>query len=100
AALRFLERKNGDQRYDVFNVGTGNGYSVLEAIHAFEKATGVALPYQIGNRRAGDIEQVWGDVSKSSEQLQWKAEHGIEEMMRSAWAWEKYLRDEDPFSQL
>lgn len=97
AALRFLEKQTGEKRYEVFNVGTGNGYSVLEAIHAFEKATGVKLPYQIGARRAGDIEQVWGEVSKSKQELQWEAEHDIEEMMRSAWAWEQYLKQENPF---
>jgi UDP-glucose 4-epimerase len=69
---------------------------VLEVIGAFEQSTGEKLNYTIGPRRAGDIEQVWGDVTKSTEVLGWKAELGLEEMMSSAWKWEKYLK-ENPF---
>lgn len=90
AALKLME-KSDYSGYDVFNIGTGRGTSVLEAIHAFERATGEKLNYQIGPRRSGDVEQVWGDVTKSSEKLHWKAGLGIDEMMSSAWAWEKYL---------
>lgn len=92
AALRLLSEGNPNGNYDVFNVGTGTGYSVLEIIHAFERATGVSLKYTIGDRRAGDIEKVWGNVNKSREQLGWKAELGIDEMMASAWKWENYLK--------
>ncbi|MFD0794900.1 UDP-glucose 4-epimerase GalE [Mucilaginibacter litoreus] len=92
AALQLLEKGNAEGNYDVFNVGTGNGYSVLELINAFETTTGVKLNYQIGPRRAGDIVKVWGDVTKSREKLGWQARLGIEEMMRSAWAWEQYLQ--------
>lgn len=92
AALRQLSEGNPNGNYDVFNVGTGTGYSVLEIIHAFERATGVSLKYTIGDRRAGDIEKVWGNVNKSREQLGWKAELGIDEMMASAWKWENYLK--------
>ena len=91
AAIRLLEKGNPNGNYDVFNIGTGNGYSVLEAIKAFEKGSGKPLNYIIGPRREGDIIKVWGDVSKSTAVLQWKAELGIEEMMTSAWAWEQYL---------
>ncbi len=77
--------------YDVFNLGTGKGNSVLEIIKAFENTTGVKLNYTIGPRREGDIEQVWGNVNKSKEKLHWQTELGIETMMASAWAWEKYL---------
>ncbi|SEL73153.1 UDP-glucose 4-epimerase GalE [Parapedobacter koreensis] len=93
AAIRLLEKGNPNGNYDVFNIGTGKGNSVLEVIKAFEASTGVKLDYQIGPRRAGDVEQVWGDVSKSTDELGWKAELGIEEMMRSAWKWEQYLKD-------
>lgn len=93
AALRLLSKGNPNGNYDVFNVGTGTGYSVLEIIQAFERATGVLLNYTIGDRRAGDIEKVWGNVTKSSEQLGWKAELGIDEMMASAWKWENYLKE-------
>ncbi|SFC46296.1 UDP-glucose 4-epimerase [Parapedobacter composti] len=93
AAIRLLEKGNPNGNYDVFNVGTGRGYSVLEVIKAFEESTGVKLSYQVGPRRAGDIEQVWGNVSKAEKELGWKAELGITEMMRSAWKWEQYLKD-------
>jgi UDP-glucose 4-epimerase len=90
AALKLAE-KESFKGYDVFNIGTGNGSTVLEVIHAFERATGVKLNYQIGPRRAGDVEKVWGDVTKSTHKLGWKAELGVETMMLSAWAWEKYI---------
>ncbi len=93
AAIRLLEKGNPNGNYDVFNLGTGNGFSVLEVIRAFEESTGVKLNYTIGPRRAGDIEQVWGDVSKSVAGLGWKAELGIDEMMRSAWKWEQYIHN-------
>ena len=92
-AIELLEIGNPNGNYDVFNVGTGNGYSVLEAIKAFEKVSGEKLNYVVGPRREGDIVKVYGDVTKSAEQLKWKAQLGIEEMMASAWAWEKYLKE-------
>jgi UDP-glucose 4-epimerase len=98
AAIKRLESKDSDKNYDVFNIGTGNGYSVLEVIKAFEESTGEKLNFEIGPRRAGDIEKVWGDVTKSEQELGWKANLKIDEMMRSAWAWEKYLKEENPFS--
>jgi len=93
AAIQLLEKGNPNGKYDVFNVGTGIGYSVLEAIKAFEKSSGEKLNYVVGPRREGDIIKVWGDVNKSAQQLGWKAQLGIEEMMDSAWNWEKYLKD-------
>ncbi|EEI91427.1 UDP-glucose 4-epimerase [Sphingobacterium spiritivorum ATCC 33300] len=93
AAIKLLEKGNPNGKYDVFNVGTGNGYTVLEAIKAFESVSGEKLNYVIGPRREGDIIKVWGDVTKSAEQLGWKAELGIEEMMSSSWKWEKYLKE-------
>lgn len=98
AAIKRLETKASPKNYDVFNIGTGNGYSVLEVIKAFEESTGEKLNFEIGPRRAGDIEKVWGDVSKSSQELGWKAKLDIVEMMRSAWAWETYLKNDNPFS--
>jgi len=93
AAINLLDKGNPNGKYDVFNVGTGKGYSVLEAIKAFEKASGQKLDYEIGPRRDGDVIKVYGDVTKSAEQLHWKAELGIDEMMASAWAWEKNLKE-------
>ena len=77
--------------YDVFNIGTGNGSSVLQIINAFEQSTGIKLNYQIGPRRAGDVEKVWGEVTKSKEKLKWQTELDINTMMLSAWEWEKYI---------
>ena len=90
AALKLMEKQEFTG-YDVFNLGTGKGNSVLEIIHAFESVTGVKLNYEIGPRRSGDVEQVWGDVSKSTQKLQWTAGLGIEQMMSSAWEWENYI---------
>src|ERR1700744_3773510 len=90
AALKLME-KDDFKGYDVFNIGTGTGTSVLGAIKAFEHVSGEKLNYTIGPRRAGDIEKVWGDVSKAEKQLHWKAGLDIDTMMASAWAWEKYI---------
>lgn len=78
--------------FEIFNLGTGNGYSVLEAIKSFESVSGLKLNYRIVDRREGDIEQVWADPSFSNNELQWKAEKGLDEMMLSAWEWEKAYR--------
>jgi len=96
AAIQRLESKKATKNYEVFNIGTGKASSVLEVIHAFEQASGEKLNYSVGPRREGDVEQVYGDVTKSTEQLGWTAELGIEEMMSSAWKWEKYIKD-NPF---
>jgi UDP-glucose 4-epimerase len=96
AAIKRLESDAADSNYEVFNLGTGKGSSVLQVIDAFEKSTGQKLQYTIGARREGDIEKVWGDVTKSARDLNWKAELDIDVMMSSAWNWEKYLKD-NPF---
>ncbi|MFD0749628.1 UDP-glucose 4-epimerase GalE [Mucilaginibacter calamicampi] len=93
AALKFEGKDGANQNFNTFNVGTGKGYTVLELIKAFEKTTGVNLNYKIGARRAGDIEQIWGDVTKAQKELNWEAQLGIDEMMKSAWAWEQYLQN-------
>lgn len=92
AALKLME-KSDFTGYDVFNIGTGNGSTVLQIINAFERVTGVKLKYEIGPRRDGDVEKVWGDVTKSTNKLHWKTELNIDDMMASAWAWEKYLAE-------
>lgn len=96
AALKLMESEGYAAGYDVFNLGTGNGSSVLEVIKAFETSTGEKLAYEIGPRRPGDIEQIWGEVTKSKKVLNWSAGLGIESMMSSAWAWENYI-DQNPF---
>jgi UDP-glucose 4-epimerase len=92
AAIKKLEQNETSSNYDVFNIGTGKGSSVLEIISAFESVNGEKLDYNLGPRRAGDIVQIYGDVSKSNEELGWKASLDINEMMRSAWEWEKYIK--------
>lgn len=79
--------------FEVFNLGTGNGYSVLEVINSFEKVTGDKLNYKIVDRREGDITQVWANPDFSNIELGWKAERGIDEMTLSAWKWEQALND-------
>ena len=91
AVERLLENKN-KTGYEIFNLGTGTGVSVLEAVHAFEKASGVKLKYKIVGRRAGDIEKIWADTTLANEELGWKAKVGLEETMLSAWLWEKKVR--------
>jgi UDP-glucose 4-epimerase len=76
---------------EIFNLGTGTGYSVMEVIKAFERVTGEKLNYKIVARRPGDIEMVWADTHFANEELGWKAEKDLDEMMQSAWKWEKAL---------
>ena len=92
AALKLME-KESYTGYDVYNLGTGKGSTVLEVIKAFEESTGVKLNYEIGPRRSGDVEQVWGDVVKSKNGLQWQTGLGLDVMMQSAWNWEKYIAE-------
>lgn len=93
-AFQWLEQQSEEQGYDVFNLGSGNGISVLEAIQAFEAATGKKVPYSIGHRRAGDVSAIYSDSSKAKQVLNWEATRGIEEMMESAWAFFKKWRME------
>ncbi len=72
----------------IYNLGTGNGYSVLQVLHAFEKACGKKLPYEIKPRRAGDIAQCYADPSKAKEELGWEAQYGIDEMCEDSWRWQ------------
>ncbi len=92
AINRLINNKNKSQ-YEFFNLGTGKGVSVLEAITAFEKATGVKVNYKITDRRDGDIEQVWADTSLANKELGWKSETSLEDTMLSAWNWEKHIRN-------
>lgn len=93
AHISALERTFGGEMtepHEVINLGTGNGVSVLEAIAAFEKVSGVRLNYQLGPRRAGDVEAVWSDTGRSNRLLGWEARRDLDEVMRSAWAWERH----------
>lgn len=78
----------GQTGLDVYNLGTGVGYSVLDVVHAFEKASGVKINYKIAPRRPGDIATCYSDPTKAYEELGWKAERGIEEMCADSWRWQ------------
>lgn len=77
---------------EYYNLGTGRGLSVLEVIDIFKRANKIDVPFRIADRRAGDVEQVWADPSKANRELGWSADTPIEEVMQSAWRWEKKIR--------
>jgi len=91
-AVRRMLEDNMKEDFEVFNLGTGTGYSVLDVIRAFERVTGMKLNYKIMGRREGDIEKVWADPAFSNNELGWSAERGIDEMMDTAWKWEQTYR--------
>jgi UDP-glucose 4-epimerase len=89
-ALEYLD-KQANGFYDVFNVGTGKGVSVLEIINTFEKSNGVKVPYQVGPRRAGDVAECYADVGKIEKTMGWKATRSLEDGLKDAWAWQQKL---------
>ncbi|MFH1319979.1 MAG: UDP-glucose 4-epimerase GalE [Bacteroidota bacterium] len=90
-AIKRLNNKQNKTSYEVFNLGTGKGNSVFEVIDAFEKVSGIKLNYIIVDKRPGDITNVYADTSYANKELGWKAERTLEEMVLSAWEWEKAL---------
>ena len=90
-ALRKLNDTNEDSFYDVINIGTGRGETVLNIIKTFEQETGVKLNYTIGPRRPGDVEQVYADVTKANRELGWTARRSLAESLRDAWRWQQKL---------
>lgn len=96
SALQALGQISGtSNHYDVFNIGSGQGNSVLELIRTFESVSGHPLNYRIGPRRAGDVTAVYADASKAREQLGWTAKRSLHEALEDAWRWEKQLRTMD-----
>lgn len=93
SAIERLLNQENKSSFEVFNIGTGKGFSVLEVIKSFEKTSGQRLKYQIVGRRVGDVEQIWADATLSYSELNWKAEKTLDEMTLSAWEWEKYLKN-------
>jgi UDP-glucose 4-epimerase len=85
AAVKYTDEHVG---CEVFNLGTGTGYSVLDMVNAFVKANNVAVPYTIAPRRPGDIATCYADPAKSAEKLGWKAEKNLEDMCRDSWRWQ------------
>lgn len=95
AALNYLLEDRNSENFEVFNLGSGKGVTVLEIIHAFEKAAGKPLNYVIGPRREGDVVAIYADNSKARALLNWEASRDVDEMMRSAWQWELALQQEN-----
>lgn len=91
-ALQYLGQADEVKSFDIVNIGTGNGVSVLEAIEAFEEVSGEKLNYSIGPKRDGDIGIIYSDCRKAKETFGWEAKRDIKEMMRSAWEWQKTMR--------
>jgi len=91
AVMRLIEAEN-KANFEVFNLGTGIGVSVLEAIRSFERVSGIKLKYKITGRRPGDIEKIWADPSFANKELGWKTLSSLDEAMKTAWDWERYIR--------
>ncbi|WP_346317436.1 UDP-glucose 4-epimerase GalE [Chitinophaga sp. YIM B06452] len=92
-ALQYLIDKRNSANLEVFNLGTGTGVTVLEAINAFEKISGQKLNYELGAERPGDVIAIYANNTKARQELGWEPKSGIEDMMRTAWQWEVALRD-------
>lgn len=92
-ALQYLIEKRNSDKCEIFNLGTGDGVTVLEAIKAFEKISGVKLNYELGAERPGDVIAIYANNTKAKEKLGWTPQFGIDDMMRTAWQWEIALRD-------
>ena len=91
AITRMVENRN-KQGYEIFNIGTGKGTSVLELVHSFERVNNLKLNYKIAPRRPGDVVAIWADTTLANKELGWKAERSLDDTLRSAWAWEKHVR--------
>ena len=92
-ALQRLLSGNNEANYETFNVGTGVGSSVLEVIQSFERVSGLALNYKIAPRREGDVIQAYANTTKANDVLGWKAQSTLDDAMKSAWLWEKQIRN-------
>lgn len=86
AALRFLEKRGG---YNIHNLGTGKGHSVMEVVKAFERVNGVSVPYVVAPRRVGDVPINYAAIEKAKDELDWEAALGLEDIVRDAWNWQK-----------
>lgn len=91
SALRLLNQTNTDYTYDVFNIGTGQGATVLELIRTFEEVNGIKVNYTLGPRRPGDVEQIYAEVTKANQEMGWQTKRSLADALRDAWAWQKKL---------
>lgn len=94
-AIKYLEEKRNQSGCEVFNLGTGNGVTVLEAIHTFEKVSGQKLNYEIGPRRPGDIIAIYANNDKAKKLLGWDPKYTLDDMMATAWKWEQHLKEDE-----
>lgn len=92
AAIGRLVRGENKKSYEVFNVGTGRGVSVMELVKSFERVNNLTLNYRIVGRRSGDVEAVWADTSLAERELGWRAVRELDDTLRAAWQWEKHVR--------
>ena len=92
ALRRLIEGKNKSP-YEAYNLGTGEGYSVLDVIHSFERSTGQKVNYKIVDRRPGDVEAVYADTSLAKNELNWVTKRSLDEMTASAWEWQKRVSE-------
>ena len=88
AHIKALDQLQKNRGIVTCNIGTGRGYSVLEVIKTFEKVTGISIPYELGDRRSGDVTEAWADPTFAEQLLGWKAKLGLEEMLTDAWNWQ------------
>jgi UDP-glucose 4-epimerase len=96
-AIQYLMDHSQGQECDIFNLGTGNGITVLEAIQAFEKGTGVKLNYTIGPRRPGDVIAIYANKDKAQKELGWEPRYTLDDIMKTAWQWEQKLKTDEQF---
>lgn len=94
-AVDYLRAGNKHHTCEVFNLGTGNGITVLEAIHTFEKISGLQLNYEMGPRRPGDVEAIYANNEKAIQELGWTIRYDLDQMMQTAWAWEQKIKKEE-----
>jgi UDP-glucose 4-epimerase len=94
-AIQYLQEHRNTLKCEVFNLGTGNGVTVLEAIQSFERVSGVKLNYEIGPRRPGDVIAIYANNDLAKKELGWDPKFSLDEMMRTAWQWEQKLRADD-----
>lgn len=91
-AVERMLRAKSEERYEVFNIGTGRGVSVLELVKGFERVNNLSLNYRIAPRRTGDITAIWADPTRANEVLGWRAEKSLDETLQSAWRWQQQLK--------
>ena len=98
--IKMLEEKRNKHQVEIYNLGTGNGVSVLEAISAFEEASGQKLNYHIGPRRAGDVVAIYANNEKAVQELGWEIKYNLHDMMKTAWDWELKIKSDEQLHQL